>query len=545
MLKDQNVVLTNEPIPLLLDDLQGEPIPYFVLGRHFQLQYVGPRPILWRLGGDRFSRTRLLCDAGNVDQLKSIEFRGTPGMTLTLVSSQARSYQERIGPDGRLLVPLKRLFVGNISERVSISIETSDASVPCLDIIGVPIAHHVDISLQKGAHGRLTIGGSVALDRPAEAVYLALRPYRQPWCASERVACDGFARSWDVLIERAPAEYDLSLVALVDGREVQIFDKDGPWNKSVGHQYPSHDELDHALFEALSCGPDEYSNLDDFAYSSGGRRLDRALSRLGRDTLSRSSTICRCIDILSAHDGGIYRLAIGRIFATLGLSATVSDARAMTSLLDKKKSDVTKFAALSGLPIASGPPGLWLTNDHVYREQGVGDPIRSDALAFFLNVAQTMDPDGQASEFIDKVADNPAEDGLLRSYAKLLRLNLTTDVPDELQRLSDELDMPIARHARAEAVNILERSGFDLKAVLQVPSAGSLFARCVSTVWWFAFASRVVVRHSETTSIPRSSVILSKWLYSKALSTFARLALETAEEQCASFQAANVKVRPC
>jgi hypothetical protein len=300
-------------------------------------------------------------------------------------------------------------------------------------------------------------------------------------------------RSWEVYAEYAPAEYELSLVAEVDGREVQIFDKDGPWIKIVGQQYPNHDQLDRALFEALSSGSDDAGDLDDVAYSNDQRRLKGALAKLRRNTLSRSSTIRRCIEMLKSRDAGTYRAAIGRIFGSLGLAATVSDMSAMADLLGTQNAELTKFAALKGLPLASGDFRLWPSDDSLAGRRD-GDPIRSDALTFFLHVARLMDPDGQASDFIDKIADDPTEDELLSSYAKLLRITLTTEVPEELQHLNDEFDLPETRRARGEAVQLLEHSGLVLDVVLQLPSTGSLFARCASTIWLFAFASRIVVR---------------------------------------------------
>ena len=406
--------------------------------------------------------------------------------------------------------------------------------MPCFDIVGAPIAEYVDIGLRAASHGTLAIGGSVALDRFVDKLQLAIRPHRQPWCLLEHVDLDGFARSWEGLVEREAAEYDLSLLAEIDGREAPVLDREGTWARVVGRQFQKHSDLDRALYEALCSFDVPQTTLDDAAYAENRRRLGRAVAQITATTSARATTIERCITILASSECNRYQEAILTIFAAVGRKATVSDLSALATLDGAGRKDARiRLAAVGGLPIASAAPSLWRIDSVSKSGEQLSDLMQMNRLTtFFLPVARSMDPDGQASLFIDSLADDSAVDGLLRSYAKLLRITIATDVAGDLQRLSDELDFPDTRTARNEASVFLEQTDLPLDALFQLPSVGSLFARCVNTIWWFALASRIALSCPKETPIPLGAVILSRWLYNGAFSSLVRCTLTIADEYC-------------
>lgn len=544
-LGDHEIPLSDDGTEIRADLLlRDNVIDYEFAGRHYRLQYVGPRPLAWRLGEGRFSRSKVICDTSDVANGAAVEFRGTPGTELQLVSSDGTTLKDLIGRDGGIRVALSRLLSGGPTDRLAIMLETADGTLPCIDVVAAPIAYYNDVGLRKERQrDEMLIAGQIALDKAVDRLVLEARPYKQPWLRAERAEADGFARNWEVRLDSKPGTYSLELIAEMAGRDVPILDDKGVWSRIVGQQYDARDDTDYALYEALrvqprghvgSNGPWHLPYNGTLQHDDRGERAIATLTTCG----ARGETIRRCIALLmSKTERTKYDRAIADILFAVGASMSVTDLSVIDESVPQAAGPEDKLVrtlAMDGLPIASTAPRLWASVEQPVTFCPLSDLIESGFLEFCNRVAGDVNQ-AQASGFIDTVADDVSGDALQRAYARLLRVTLATSVPGDVEALASSLESPEAHRARKDAIALLEWTGLPLDAVLGRPYGGSLFSRTVNTTWLFSLVARSVCVLQPHTPIPRGVQQLSAWLYNSALRSLVQAALARAEVYCQHF----------
>jgi hypothetical protein len=506
-LDSRTVQLSSTPSAMTPSELfASEPLRYEFRGRHYRIRYLGPRTIMWRLPGGTFSQELLDCDTSDTLQDRQIEFRGTPGSAIAFISP-AGQLDARLGANGRLSIGLRQ-FHDVALDRFFIELGVPNGRVPCVAITRAPVVEQVDLGVESPTLREFGVAGSVLLDRSVDKMQLVLTRYREPWFPAQHLDMQGFACDWDARLELAPAEYKLTLRAELDGHAVQVLDQAGIWSRIIGHKYANHDWLEGALYAALSGHED-------------------AFRKLSATSKSRSTTLALCTKILEQADNP-YKDSIPRIFEQIGQAMTSADLPAMDSISDS--ASLSKNAALWGLPMAAATQ-LPILQGVIDEPTDIPSIVDMEFLDFMLQVARTTDG-AQAAAVIDYIVDDDTAPALRRAYAALLRITLASDLSAQLERLEDEMERPAVLRARFDSARLLELSGMPLQPVLDLPTTESLFAKCVSAIWLFSFASRVFSRSPASDAAPQGTILLSRWLYHSLLGPLSRIALAKAESAC-------------
>ncbi len=473
---------------------------------------------------ERFAQAHLLCDSADAARGKDIEFRGTPGATVTLSwGVGGGTLSEIIGSEGVLRLALSRLMPAITGDRLAVMIGGLDNRVPCFTVVGAPIGHHISVGLESSLTPGVAIGGQVALDRSVDSLQVIVERSRQPWIPQERIDLQGFARSWELHCALAAAEYELTLLANLDGKGVSVLDAEGKvWSRTVGHAYASRDPFDSLMYDALCAHED-------------------AIERIGRHPASRIRAIERSVSVLALTPSA-YELPIRLIYSSVGEHMRVGELSALSSLPAGDGDGIERLAAVSGLPIAAAPSLRTIQIGSLPLSKGVTDIFEMDFLNWLLDVAKSAESTRQAAGVVNTFADDPLGDDLRRAYASFLRLTVATDLMSTLERLEDEIERPVIARARLEASDIIVKSGLPLNALLRLEPVGSLFAKWVSALWVFAFVSRLAPAMPPNAFVPKGAALISRWLYDRALGHLARSALARAQALCANaLEGANAK----
>ena len=524
VLEAQALPLSDSAVPVAPDVLFAvEPLNYQYEARSYRIQFVGPQPVMWRIGARRFAQTRLLCDMADVAEGRCIEFRGTPGAAVTLCSDAA-TFTETIGPDGRLQVPLSRFAIAIAGDHLDINIVELDISSPCITIVGAPVAHYNSIGLESSQTYRFAVGGEVALDRSVDRMQLVLERHRQPWIGQERVDLEGFARSWEIHCTPTQAEYRVTLVADLDGREASVLDGDGKiWSKILGQAYASRDPFDSQMYSALS-----------------GHQA--AIESISRSPASRTRALELCANVLALASSS-FEHSIRILYSRIGEHMRAGELTALSCLAARKDKAIEKFAAVAGLPVAAAPQRLtrW---EPALQSQGVAGIIQVDFLKWLLNTAKSVESVRQATAAIDMFADDPSGDELVRAYAAFLRLTLATDLITQLERLESEIEKPVVSRARLQASELILDSRLPLAVILNLEPAGPMFGKWVSALWAFAIVARLAPRMAPEAPVPKGALLISRWAYDSAVGSLAIAILSRADAICVELHD-QLEIKPC
>jgi hypothetical protein len=513
ILLDPPVRLSESPSGIDADRLfSGEPLPYQYAGAIYRVQYVGPRPTMWRLGADQFRQSVVVSDAASAADQGCIEFRGTPGAPVVLTWEDGGRLLEMIREDGRLRVALSRFTSSLQSDKLNISIGEEEQKRVCLSIVSAPIAHYNSIGLEVRQGCHFTIGGEVALDRSVEKLEATFELNNQPWVARRAVDLEGFARTWTLSCEMPPAEYKLGLLATFDDRKARVLDQDGVWSQLIGKTYSNNDPADVLMYEAL-CGK------------------PLALEKIAESVKMRRDALLRCAQMVNLGQS-IYDERIRTIFSVVSSHMTVAELAGLAGFLDDLSDNAARAAASAGIPVAAAFP-LRFRGIAIEEPADVFDLEQADVLKFLFNVARTEGGRLEAAEVIDGMADDSSRDSLIRAYAALLRVTIATDLGSTVERMQSQVENPVVFRAMQEAGDIIARSALSRGRFDQLRHSESLFSKLTTAMWQFALTARLASRVlAPSTKVPSGALVISRWLCDTTLAPLARVTLARAEARC-------------